>query len=367
MKKRFIAFILIFCIGTAALMGGGTGCAAADGIISADILDGAAAYLLRNVENPTVSSVGGEWTVIAIARSGRLPREYAEKYLVNLEKYLTECGGALSERKYTEYSRVILALTALGKNPQDAAGYDLTLPLGDFEGTVRQGINGAIWALAALDSGKYQIPKNSGAAVQASREMYIDYILGRQMPCGGFSLNSASENADPDITGMALAALAGYTDSENVAASVNKAVEYLSLAQNENGGYESWGTENPESAAQVLIGITSVGISPRDSRFIKNGRTLIDNILSFARSDGGFEHERGGGAGVMPTEQALCGLAAALRFENGESGIFDMSAADKTEQNRINAAELLWYICMRRYTKGNVFLYNYVCGGSGQR
>ena len=81
----------------------------------------------------------------------------------------------------------------------------------------------------------------------------------------------------------------------------------------------------------------------------------------------GYFGQRGGGAGVMPTEQALCGLAAALHFENGESGIFDMSAADKTEQNRINAAELLWYIRMRRYTKGNVFLYNYVCRGSGQR
>ena len=58
----------------------------------------------------------------------------------------------LSERKYTEYSRVILALSALECDARSAAGYDLTLPLGDYDKVSAQGVNGVIYALLALDS-----------------------------------------------------------------------------------------------------------------------------------------------------------------------------------------------------------------------
>ena len=54
-------------------------------------------------------------------------------------------------KKHTEYSRVILALTSIGKDAQNICGYDLTAPLLDYDKTVWQGINGAIWALIALD------------------------------------------------------------------------------------------------------------------------------------------------------------------------------------------------------------------------
>lgn len=99
-----------------------------------------------------------------------------------VEAAVTEAGGKLSETKYTEYSRLVLALTAIGRDPRDVGGYDLLVPLADLERVAMQGVNGSIYALLALDSAGYEIPQNPDAAVQATREGYVDVILSRQNP-----------------------------------------------------------------------------------------------------------------------------------------------------------------------------------------
>ena len=89
-----------------------------------------AAYVLKTVQSPQVGSTGGEWAVIGLARSETsVPQSWYDGYLQRLTAHVQQCGGVLDARKYTEYSRVILALTALGKDAAAFAGYDLTLPL----------------------------------------------------------------------------------------------------------------------------------------------------------------------------------------------------------------------------------------------
>ena len=88
---------------------------------------------------------------------------------------------------------------------------------------------------------------------------------------------SAGTSADPDITAMALQALAKYTDRADVAEAVEEALSCLSALQNNVGGYASWGTTNSESVAQVIVALGELGISLDDSRFVKNGNTLVDN------------------------------------------------------------------------------------------
>lgn len=96
-----------------------------------DAVQGSAAYLSKTVSKPQVGSIGGEWAVLALARSGaELPQAYWDNYYAAVEKYVADCGGVLHEKKYTEYSRVILALTAIGADPTDVAGYNLLTPLG---------------------------------------------------------------------------------------------------------------------------------------------------------------------------------------------------------------------------------------------
>ena len=152
-----------------------------------------------------------------------------------VEKYVADCKGVLHEKKYTEYSRVVLALTAIGADPADVAGYNLLTPLGDFDKTVWQGINGPIWALIALDSGDYEMPVNETAATQATRQMYVEEILSKQMPDGGWSL-SAQGGADADVTAMALQALAPYQNQSKVKTAVERGLACLSDLQGSDGG-----------------------------------------------------------------------------------------------------------------------------------
>ena len=89
-----------------------------------------ARYLQAQIPEPTCAAVGGDWLVFGLARSGlKVPQKYFDTYFKNVEDYIVSVDGVLSRKKNTEYSRVILALTAIGKNPADAAGFNLLLPL----------------------------------------------------------------------------------------------------------------------------------------------------------------------------------------------------------------------------------------------
>ena len=287
--------------------------------------DRASAYLTAAVSAPRYGSLGGEWTVLALARGGAdTETAYFTDYYAALEQTVREANGVLSERKYTEYSRVILALSALGKDARDVAGYDLTLPLGDFEKTKAQGMNGAIYALLALDSRDYPMPQNAAASTQATRQLYVDAILAAQLTNGGWSF--MGEDADPDLTAMALQALAKYREQSSVQLAANRALVCLSAMQNADGGFSSWGSENAESCAQVLLALNALGLDADDSRFVKNGHSVLDALLTYQNADGGFCHERGGETNLMASEQAACALASLVRAERGESGLYRMAA-----------------------------------------
>ena len=283
-----------------------------------------AAYLLAKIPEPQVNSVGGEWVVLGLARSGvDIPEGYFDGYYDKAVQFVQERGGVLHAKKYTEYSRVILGLTAIGKDPADVGGYNLLTPLGDYERTVWQGINGPIWALIALDSGAYEIPENPDAEVQASREAYVDNILESQLSDGGWALTGSA--ADTDLTAMALQALRGYAEQPEVKAAIDRGLECLSAMQDETGGFSSWGVESAESCAQVIVALTSLAIDLNDSRFVKNGCNVMDALLSFRAPEGGFCHTHDGGSDLMATEQAFYALVAVYRAETGQTRLYDMS------------------------------------------
>ena len=186
-----------------------------------------------------------------------------------------------------------------------------------------QGLNGAIFALIALDSAGYEVPAAAEGADQTSREALVAYILDKQLSDGGWALSG--DSADPDMTAMAVQALAAYRDDAAVQAAVDKAVQTLSDMQLSDGGYSSWGTVNSESCAQVIIALTTLGIDPaKDSRFIKYGLSLLDALCAYYK-DGGFCHTRDGAADDIATEQALCALTAYARLLNGQTALYDMT------------------------------------------
>lgn len=264
---------------------------------------------------------GSEWLVIALARSGR---DVPDSYYDSVVKAVQSAKGQLSDKKSTEYARTILALTAIGKDPTDVGGYDMLARLADMDDVTYQGINGAIFALLALDSGKYDVPAAAEGGTQVTRDGLVAYILAQQLSDGGWALSGTS--ADPDVTAMALQALAPYrTGDETVDAAVDKGVQLLSDMQLSDGGYSSWGTLNSESCAQVLIALATLGIDPvSDSRFVKNGLTVLDALLAYAVS-GGFRHTVDGEADAIATEQALCALTSYARLLDGKTALYDMT------------------------------------------
>ena len=292
------------------------------------LVDKSAAYMLQTVKAPQVGSIGGEWAVMGLARSGySVPQSYWDDYYDAVEDYVASCKGVLHKKKYTEYSRVVIALTAIGADPTNVAGYNLLVPLGDFEKTVWQGINGPIFALIALDCGNYPMPVNTEAATQATRQLYLNEILSRQNDDGGWSLTSkgGAEPSDPDVTAMALQAFAKYQDDGAVKTATERALTCLSKMQDSDGGYASYKTANSESVVQVIVALCELGIDLEDRRFVKNGNTLLGNLLSYRKADGSFSHTSAiEGNDQMASEQGFYGLVAALRMAEGENSLYCM-------------------------------------------
>ena len=316
------AIILLICI--AGLVSSLSGCGEKNDPLY-DAIQETANYLQETVEEPFLSAVGGEWLVMGLARSGlKVPREYYDKYLENVCSYVSQCEGKLDDRKYTEYSRVVVALTALGEDPADVAGYDLLAPLGDFEQTVWQGINGPIWALIALDSGAYDVPVRKDVPVQATRELYVEHILSNQLTEGGWTL--AGSEGDVDLTAMALQALAAYTDRPAVQEAVQRGLAWLSQVQDVEGGYSYMGVAASESVSQVITALSALGISLEDERFVKNGNTLLDRLLEYRQENGSFAHDlTASGENLMATEQAFYAMVSVYRMQQGMTRLYDMT------------------------------------------
>lgn len=289
-------------------------------------------FLRVNMTNPTVSSIGGEWAVLGLARSGvSVSSSMYSNYLSNVIETLKASNGILSTSKYTEYSRVILALTAIGVDVTNVGGYHLLDNLSCMEYITNQGVNGPIWALIALDSKSYDIPVLKGVGTQTTRERLIEAILQKELTDGGWAMSGTIP--DPDITAMCIQALAPYYGrNATVAGAVDRALQVLSRLQNADGSYSTYGNSNAESIAQVIVALTSLGIDPTtDSRFIKNRKTTLHALAAFYVTGGGFRHIAGGTRDGMATEQGYYALTAYFRYKAGENSLYDMNDIAITE------------------------------------
>ena len=274
---------------------------------------------MATLGTPGVGSTGGEWMVIGLARSGRtVPAGYYDN-VVEYVKAMADANERLHRAKVTDNARVILALTAIGKDVTNVGGHNLLKGMDNMAYVQKQGINGPIFTLIALDSHNYPTMGD------VTREKLIQVILDAQLPGGGWNLSG--ENADTDMTAMAIQALAPYyKTNETVKAAVDKALEALSALQRGDGGFGSWGTVNSESCAQVIVALTALGIDPAtDSRFVKNGSTVLGALAGFYVDGGGFKHTADGERNGMATEQGYYALAAYYRFLNGQTSLYNMS------------------------------------------
>lgn len=282
---------------------------------------------IQGLGTPGIGSIGGEWGVIGMIRSGlTVPglEDYYQKALSYIRQSIDPETMRLHSAKSTENSRMILALTAIGKDAANIDGYNLVAGLSDLDFVSYQGTNGPIWALIALDSANYP------ASGTATRQALLETILSAQTTDGGWTVSGTK--ADSDMTGMALQALAPYYDTdENVRAAVDKAIDRLSQMQSEDGAFRAdYGDGNPvptsESIAQVITALSALGIDAgTDPRFVKSGGSALEALLRYYVDGGGFRHLLDGELDGMATEQGYYALTAYFRFRSGEKRLYDMT------------------------------------------
>ena len=291
-------------------------------------------YLRKTADDP---QFGAEWNVMTLARYGYEDEAWYGEYYDNVVEYVKAKGSAkLHKNKSTDNSRTILALTAIGADATDVGGYNLLEPLADMNYVTTQGINGPVFALIAFDTAGYDIPKlpDGSDGVQTTREGLVEYILGRELSSGGWAFSGS--NADPDMTGMTIQALAPYYKSNTeVKTAGDRALDVMSGLQKADGGFASWGTVNSESCAQVICGLLDIGRDAgTDEAFVKNGHSVLDALMGFyVASAGGFAHyvKQNGELVVngMASQQAGYALTAYDRFKKGRNTLYDMSDAKK--------------------------------------
>lgn len=351
-------------------------------------INAASRYILETVKKPEMGSIFGEWSVMDLLRGmytgadyiNYIPKDYFTDYKSRIDTYVKEKDGNLDRNKSTEWSRLTLSMTSMGYPITDIAGYDFVDRFAQsHKFSYKQGINGPIWEIIAMNTGAYEFPEVPSKYVEGdinSIGKMIDYIMKLEITDaaknkGGWAL--FGKNPDPDITGMALQALAPYyvdaskypkkdinTSYEDFKQAVERAIKVLSQIQADGGAYKAFGNVNAESTTQVIVALTAMNMDPKakvidlptinekayfNEKDGVNDGVYTDNMIDalysfFAERSGsspevsGFKHvtsgyDGGGGSGTgvnaMGTDQSLYGLIAYDRYLNKEKPLYDMT------------------------------------------
>lgn len=293
-------------------------------------------YIQNNVPAPVVASDRGEWAVLGLARAGvALSDEYIQAYYGKVVAYVQKNMGAdgvlvdpeSHNPTVTDNERIILALTAIGKDPANVGGKNLLTALQDKDimkvtDTSNTDINGLVFGLLALNSGNYT--QDSYWLVQA--------ILTQQNADGSWSASADTKPVgDVDMTAMALQALAPYYNEggdATVNTAVNEALQWLSAK------YKGTGYTSAESCAQVVVALSALQLNANsDSSFVKTvdgaPTSVLGDLLQYYLGEGqGFKHAASGKtADQKATEQALYAMAAYERYCRRTKALYDMTDA----------------------------------------
>ena len=293
-------------------------------------------YIQNNVPAPVVAYDRGEWAVLGLARAGvALPDEYIQAYYDKVVAYVQKNMGAdgvlvdpeSHNPTVTDNERIILALTAIGKDPANVGGKNLLTALQNKDimqvtNTSKTDINGLVFGLLALNSGNYT--QDSYWLVQA--------ILTQQNADGSWSANADTKPAsDVDMTAMALQALAPYYNEggdATVNTAVGKALQWLSAK------YKGKGYTSAESCVQVVVALSALQLNANsDSSFVKTvdgaPTSVLGDLLRYYLGEGqGFKHAASlKTADQKATEQALYAMAAYERYCRRTNALYDMTDA----------------------------------------
>lgn len=294
------------------------------------------------------TGVESEWQAIALAQAGyKVPANYIKA----LENKVRAANGIFPN--VTDYARIVLAVKAIGADPTSFAGsgttpgYNLIEKIYNNSKISGQTLNNPVYALLALDSGKYSIPSKA----TWTADKLLAEIISKQNQDGGFALVTGA--SEPDMTAIVLTALAAHKNNPAAYTAGLQAVAWLSAAQDSNGGFG----DSSESTAQAILGLTAFGVDSGGLEHTKNRVDLIGNLLSYRLADGSFAHNQKGIYNILATEQGLQALVAYNLFSKGSNGkLYDF--ANPTAQNPLTYAPVTIEGPTSTLAQGNTYASN---------
>lgn len=242
---------------------------------------------------------GGEWYVLALSRMGGY--DFSAYHQALVEALAQQPVASASSRQ-----KFALVLSAIGSSS--------AYPGEVMESSIgRQGIMSWIYGLHLLNNGLKSSAADTAGAVEK--------LLSLQLADGGWAISGTI--SDVDVTAMALQALAPHQAEPAVSQAVSRALELLSRRQMDTGEFSSYGVPNPESASQVLIALSALGIDGlQDPRFIKSGQTILDGLCRYRQTDGSFSHLLSGESNAQATAQVFCAAAAYQLLRAGKGSLY---------------------------------------------
>ena len=289
------------------------------------------------------SSTDDDWKIVDMAMLGKADNLFASES--EKKQYVSKAINGINPLSVTDYERVLIALTALGidgsklneyRTFYDQKGKIVTNLIASIQSFPESAmsINSATFALLAFDSGEYEVKNGTW-----SRENLTQYLLKQQLTDGGWNLQSSGA-ADPDVTAMAISALAPYAnENQQVADAVTKALGTLSKLQDKNGKYASYGTINSNSSAMVMLALASTGKdAANDEDFIKwsmgKRNNVLSGLLTFKTGANQFGYDNNRIANALSTEQGLRALAAYRSYLYAKAAVqpYAFGKPDATEK-----------------------------------
>jgi hypothetical protein len=240
--------------------------------------------------------VDSDWLALSYGRTGRsVPQSYLTSLVNGVDKVCDETNPSV-----TTLARQIIASSAIG---WDAAKFtDCNAVAKLYNASDMPTIYASIYALIALDSGSYDVPGDA----KWTRDKLVNSIV---------TYLENPSYVDADLYGMALSALAPYRDQAEVQTAGEQAVSWLAKNLNDS---------NSESISQAIVGLASFELDPTAAQFANAKGDLIQRLLAFQDTDGGFKHalDSPDSTKGIATEQAMRALIAYDLFTAGEGTLY---------------------------------------------
>lgn len=276
-----------------------------------------------------ISSTSDAWVALSLNKLDIKPNaDFIKNAAVDIHK------NGIKDFSNTELEKLIIGLTACGYSPYNFEKQNLVAEL--YNRNIEDFIvNDTIFALIAYNyanvSGDYKI----------SKETLIQNLLSKKL---SYTVNFVNKTgwalsgkaADPDITAMAINALAPYYNTnKDVKTAIDNAVLTLSGMENESGYIlNNNGTAievTSETISSLILALTSLGINPEGHQFTNTKGDLVSALLSFKAAEGQFKHTLNGRVDKIATEQALRALIALKEFKNKGQYNFYISGIDSSK------------------------------------